>query len=202
MPRRAANPSAPAIDADYWSALLARVAAGDRDAMGAFYDESAQLAYSLILHILQDAEAAEDALVDLYADVRAGTSRNEHHNRHPVSWMISLARRRAFARRAAGVTCDDTDFVDDRQPAPPAAYGSRHSVLSFPAPARQPSTDAMLAELSELQRSIVQLTFYGGLTARQVARQLSLPRGLVGRELHSAVCALRSAVASGQPCLA
>jgi RNA polymerase sigma-70 factor (ECF subfamily) len=200
-PCRVASPSVPAIDTEQWSALLDRIASGDRDAMGAFYDESAQLAYSLILHILHDREAADDALVDLYADVHARACRNEHHDRHPVSWMIDLARRWAFARRAAFVACDDGGFIDDRRHEGHAAHPAGcHSVLSFPAPHRQPPADAMLGELGELQRSIVQLTFYGGLTVRQVAQQLSLPRGLVGRELHSALCTLRAGATSGQPC--
>ena len=82
-----------------WTALLERMAAGDLDACGTFYDESAQLTFSLIMQIVHDRNVAEDALVDLYVDVRDRARRGEHRNRNPLAWLITLARSTGQARR-------------------------------------------------------------------------------------------------------
>ena len=80
-----------------WAALLDRVAAGDVEALGDLYDESSSLTFGLVMYILQDREAAEDVLVDVYREVRdqAHSSAAKHN---PVSWLLALARRTALAR--------------------------------------------------------------------------------------------------------
>jgi hypothetical protein len=92
-----------------WSALLDRIAAGDLDACGTFYDESSQLAFSLIMQIVQDRDRAEDAMVDLYVDIRNRAQRGEHRERSPLPWLIALARDAAAPRplpiRPAPVAC-------------------------------------------------------------------------------------------------
>jgi hypothetical protein len=75
-----------------WSALLDRIAAGDLDACGTFYDESSQLAFSIIMQIVQDSDRAEDAMVGLYVDIRNRAQRGEHRERSPLPWLIALAR--------------------------------------------------------------------------------------------------------------
>jgi len=47
-------------------ALLARIAQGDREAFGRFYDAFAGLALGLIRRILRDPAAAEDLLQEVF----------------------------------------------------------------------------------------------------------------------------------------
>src|SRR5581483_6645733 len=82
-----------------WASLVERIGRGDRDALATLYDESSSLAFGLIRHILPDGSAAaEDALVDTYVQVRdqAGSLAGD---RDAVSWLLSVARRAALARR-------------------------------------------------------------------------------------------------------
>src|SRR5690242_506697 len=74
-----------------WTALIDRIAAGDADASAALYDESATFAFSLILQMLQEREAAEAALLDLYMGIRKEA---QAYNRvqTPLAWVMGLAR--------------------------------------------------------------------------------------------------------------
>ena len=83
-----------------WHAWIDGMGHGDLDACGAFYDESAPLAFGLVLQILRDRAAAEEALIDLYVDIRRRAERSEHHGRNPVAWLVSLARAVAATRAA------------------------------------------------------------------------------------------------------
>jgi hypothetical protein len=74
-----------------WTALLDRIAEGDLDACGAFYDESSPLTFSLILRAVGDRDLAEDMLVALYVDIRDRAQRGEHRRRNALTWVIELA---------------------------------------------------------------------------------------------------------------
>ncbi len=75
-----------------WQAWIDRIGEGDMEACTAFYDDSAQLAFGVLMQIVREREAAEDALVDLYLEIRLRAGRGEHRDRNPVAWLVSLAR--------------------------------------------------------------------------------------------------------------
>jgi hypothetical protein len=81
-----------------WQAWLERMGHGDLDACGAFYDESAPLAFGLLLQIVRDRTVAEEALLDLYVDIQRRAERREHYGRNPVAWLVLLARDVAATR--------------------------------------------------------------------------------------------------------
>jgi hypothetical protein len=74
-----------------WTSLLDRIADGDLDACGAFYDESSPLTFSLIMRAVGDRDLAEDMVVALYVDIRDRARRGEHRDRNALAWVIELA---------------------------------------------------------------------------------------------------------------
>lgn len=151
-----------------WTTLLDRLAAGDRDACAALYDQSATAAFSLIACILGDRAAAEDTLRDVYVEILDRARRGEHRDRDPVAWVLSVARAAAIGRLRAN---PKTAF---------AASGER--VLQDAHPA-----------LTDDQRTILQLIYLGGLTTREAAARLGRPVEHVTTELCAAMSALRNA---------
>jgi hypothetical protein len=81
-----------------WTALLDRIAEGDLDACGAFYDESSPLTFSLIMRAVGDRDLAEDMLVGLYVEIRDRAQRGEHRRRNALTWVIDLAQSAAMPR--------------------------------------------------------------------------------------------------------
>src|SRR5262245_34874672 len=53
-----------------WAIWLRTMAQGDLQALSPLYDESSALLYGLVLRILRDRKAAEEALVEIYERVR------------------------------------------------------------------------------------------------------------------------------------
>jgi RNA polymerase sigma-70 factor (ECF subfamily) len=80
-----------------WTALIDRIADGDFEACAAFYDESSGVAFRLLTRLLPERDVAEDALVDLYRNVKAAARRQEHRNRNPLCWLVLMARHTAAA---------------------------------------------------------------------------------------------------------
>ncbi len=160
-----------------WTVLIERIAAGDLDACGVLYDESATFAFSLILQMLQDQEAAEAALLDLYSGMHMD-ARSYDRLQTPLAWVIGLARRAALARLRPE----------------PAARAAAHSavVVAFdPAHRHRQAHVHGEATLNEQQRTILRLVYYGGMSAREVAAHLGLRPGYVREEIENALRALR-----------
>jgi RNA polymerase sigma-70 factor (ECF subfamily) len=152
-----------------WTALLNRIAEGDVDACETFYDETACLTFSLTMHILQNREEAEDALLDAYLEVWVRARLRAHQGHHPTTWLIALVRNTALARLRK----------------------NRHSSSRTRMPSYSSAPHRGLRQLSVVQRSIIQLTYFGGLTAREAAHQLGLPVRRVTSEIQTAMRVLR-----------
>jgi RNA polymerase sigma-70 factor (ECF subfamily) len=173
-----------------WAALLDRVAAGDVDALGVFYDESSSLTFGLVMYILQDREAAEDVLVDVYREVRdQAQSSDAKHN--TVSWLLGLARRTALTRLQRSGGARASIPLPSVQPAPTT------SVLPFELFHRERrQVRRALDRLTPRQRTIVQMTYFGGLRANDVACELKLPPQQVMSEIRLAMWTLKSSLTS------
>jgi RNA polymerase sigma-70 factor (ECF subfamily) len=169
-----------------WTVLLDRIAEGDVDACGAFYDESSGLTFSLMMHILQNWEAAEETLVKLYRVVWTRARLDAHRTHDPVAWLVDLARSAALSRLRQTRRSRSVASVMALPSAP------RTSVVAFE-PFHRESQAAVggLSELTHEQRSIIQLTYFGGLSARETADRLGLPLQRVTREIQLAMQVLR-----------
>ena len=171
-----------------WAALLDQIAAGDINALGTLYDESSSLTFGLIMHILQDREAAEDALVELYTQVR-DQARVKAPERNPVSWLIGLARHTALARLQRS--------RHSRHPLqlPPLPSAPATSLMPFePLHRERQQISRALDQLTPRQRSIIQMTYFGGLSASEVADELTLPARQVMSEIRQAMWTLRNSL--------
>jgi RNA polymerase sigma-70 factor (ECF subfamily) len=172
-----------------WAALLDRIAAGDVHALGVLYDESSRLTFGLVVYILQDRDAAEDALVEVYTQVleQAGSRRPEHP---PVSWLIGLARHTALARVGRRLP-----LSPPLQPSPPPPPSAPPTMPFEPFHWKRQQIGRALEQLTPRQRSIIQMTYFGGLTAREIAGELELSTHQVMGEIQVAMGTLRNSLA-------
>jgi RNA polymerase sigma-70 factor, ECF subfamily len=169
-----------------WTALLDRIAAGDAEAVGILYDESSNVVFSLILHVLQNRQAAEDALLDAYVRIRQEARRRDA-TQNPVAWIVAVARRTAL-ERLRHIPASERPA---QWPAPPAP--SATSVLPFDARHRQRhEIVGALDLLNPRQRLLVRMTYFGGLTIAEVADRLHLSIGEVRSDLGRVMTMLRN----------
>jgi RNA polymerase sigma-70 factor (ECF subfamily) len=174
------------------------MAEGDAGACAALYDESSGLTFSLMLHILQNHDAAEDALLHLYLQVRLKARSYAHRTHDPAVWLLDLARSTALAR------VRPRPRLRNRTRVAPLDTAQRASVVPFEPVHResQPVSGGAahgsavngggLSELTHEQRSILQMTYFGGLSAREAADELGVPFQRVTREIQRAMEVLRS----------
>ena len=173
-------------------ALVRRMAAGDREAFGAFYDRYAPLVYPLIVRIVRDRTDAADVLQEVFWEAWQGATAYDAGRGTPEAWMITRARTRAIDRVRALRRRGETfvPALDEGLAAAPAEAGGdaaeraedRRLVLSA------------LEELPPAQRQAIELAYYAGLTQTEIAERLKEPLGTVKTRIRLGLERLRDVV--------
>lgn len=174
------------------SALITRIAAGDRDAFSRFYDLLAPTAFGLIRRVLRDPEAAADVLQEVFWQVWREAPRYDPKRGSPEAWLVMRAKTRAIDRLRS-IRRRDRTFV---------APVDESVVRSSETPAENPAVVAedrglvqtALAQLPEPQRRVIELAFFEGLTQSEIATRLGEPLGTVKTRARLGLERLRGAL--------
>ena len=174
------------------SALITRIAAGDRDAFSRFYDLLAPTAFGLIRRVLRDPEAAADVLQEVFWQVWREAPRYDPKRGSPEAWLVMRAKTRAIDRLRS-IRRRDRTFVapvdesvvrrDDGPADNPAVVAEDRGLVQ-----------AALAQLPEPQRRVIELAFFEGLTQSEIATRLGEPLGTVKTRARLGLERLRGAL--------
>jgi RNA polymerase sigma-70 factor (ECF subfamily) len=178
---------------------LQRLAAGDGDAAARLYDRHARAVYSLVLRILNDEGDAEDVVQEVFAQAWRQAARYDASRGAVGAWLLMMARSRAIDKlrsvraRPGSRGVDDPAAIDDM----PAPLRDAPSAIIAAENARL--VQRALAELPLLQRLVIELAYYEGLTQREIADRLEQPLGTIKSRLRLGLLRLRDALAEGRP---
>lgn len=176
-------------DAD--AALLSAMARGERRALEVFYDRHVRTAFAFALRMLGTVESAEDVVQDVFVTLWRRASDYRGDAASPRTWLLAMLRNRCIdelrgrSRRFAHERFDDER---DEQP---------HAIANDPWPEiwKQHCGDILrtaLAELTEEQRTSIELAFYDGFSHSQISERLCIPLGTVKKRIRSGIQRLRS----------
>jgi RNA polymerase sigma-70 factor (ECF subfamily) len=178
--------------------LVARLAAGDDDAMGELFDRYGPFVLGLARRVSRSTQVAEDVAQDVLTALWSDPSRFDPNRGSLRAFLGVQAYRRAV----------DAMRRDSRRRA-----REEHVVLPELGCASMDGRDAIeAATLAEVvrgaikrlpadQRAAVELVFWKGLTCREVARVLAIPEGTAKSRLRLAQSKLSEWLAplSGEP---
>ncbi len=169
LPHRDAGP-APAQDE---AALVARLAAGDRDeAVAALYDLYGRRLYTLGLHLLKDRGLAEDLVQETFVRLWRSAHRFDPGRSSVRTFVYTLARRAAVdlwrrSSRSPAVTAAGPETED-------AVGGAAFDELTV-----RLDVGEALAALTPTHREVLELQYHRDLSQSQVAERLGIPLGTV-----------------------
>jgi len=178
------------------AALIAAIAAGDRDAFSRFYDLTAPMAFGLIRRVLRDPEAAAEVLQEVFWQVWRDASQFDPRRGSPETWLLMRAKSRAIdtlrsirRREKTFVMPVDESVAHPAQPgadAPAAAVEGRGLL------------ESALAQLPAAQRRVIELAFFEGLTQSEIAARLGEPLGTVKTRARLGLERLRGVLGGGR----
>lgn len=178
-------------------ALMASVAAGQKDALAVLFDRHAGLIMSLCLRICRDHHIAEEVLVDVFHEAWRRADRYDPARANPRTYLTTLARSRAIDRLRATKSdlpkTGSSQSLDDLLP-----------TLSMPASADPSAASeaaeqtifirSLLASLDDNQRQAIELAYYFGLSHSEIADKLGKPLGTIKTHVRQGLIQLRDAL--------
>lgn len=171
------------------AALIAAIAAGDREAFSRFYDLTAPLAFGLIRRVLRDPEAAAEVLQEVFWQVWQDAPRYDPKRGSAEAWLVMRAKTRAIDRLRS-IRRRDRTFVApvDESVTPPSAEQAPDPAVVAE---DRSLVQGALAQLPEAQRRVIELAFFEGLTQTEIAARLGEPLGTVKTRARLALDRLR-----------
>jgi RNA polymerase sigma-70 factor (ECF subfamily) len=171
--------------------LLAACAGGDERALGSLYDRHGRRAYAVALRVLRDPALAEDAVQEAFLAVWRRAATYDRARGTAATWILTLVHRRAvdLVRRQHRFNTLPAELTEAQPPAPVESVADDV--------ARRTEVEVALQLLSAVEREVLELAYWGGLTQCQIATALGIPLGTVKSRTSSALAKLRDALHEG-----
>jgi len=164
-------------DVEALRGLFARLARRDERALEELYRRTSSRVYGLAASVLQDAQAAEEVTLDVYARVWEDPGLYQRERGAPMTWLLIFTRCRAIDRLRSR---------ERERPTEPIA--ARGEELTDPgsgpteglgAAEEQTRLRRALALIPPPQRQAIVASFFGGLTHAEIAERFGVPIGTI-----------------------
>lgn len=171
--------------------LVAAIARGDQDALASFYDATIGRVYGLAIRIVGVAQTAEEVAADVYFQVWREAGRYDGERAGPLTWLLTICRSRALdaLRRQ-----DRAELQAEPEPPHDLGHDESGPLELLLAIERNSGLHAALTELAPLQRQLVALAFFRGLTHREIADYSGIALGTVKTHIRNALIILQRAI--------
>jgi RNA polymerase sigma-70 factor (ECF subfamily) len=169
--------------------LVRRAARADQGALAELYERHGKIAYGIAYRALRDASLAEDAVQEAFLQLWRDAKRYDGRRSRVGTWICVLAHRRAvdIARREARRRVTDPGAVE---PEVDSYTAEEVAVLRHD----RREVQRALGHLSDKQRELVELAYYGGLTQRELSERLDVPLGTIKSRMVQALTLLHGAL--------
>jgi RNA polymerase sigma-70 factor (ECF subfamily) len=174
-----------AEDAELDAALVAQMAAGDREALAKLYERHSSLLLGLAMRIVRERREAEDLLHDVFLEAWRAAKDFDPERGRVRTWLAIRMRSRALDMlKSSRVSRNAGDaglelLVDDGPTTSPDHARVR----------------AVLGALGPEQREVLELAYFEGLSCTEIAERVAIPVGTVKSRLAAALARLRSGMA-------
>jgi RNA polymerase sigma-70 factor (ECF subfamily) len=169
--------------------LIGRMARGDRSGLEGLYDRYGQLLFNLVVRVVRNRSDAEEVLQEVFLQAWRSAARYDPSRGSPEAWLIMMARTRAIDAIRAGRRVSDPPAL-----ALPMDVAESMTDVAGAVEARALVTTA-LGELTAVQREVLELAFYDGLSQSEIAARTGTPLGTVKTRTRMALDRLRQTFA-------
>jgi len=179
--------------------LLASIAMGDYLAFDELYTLFKNRVFGLAAKLLRDQGKAEEVTQEVFLQLWQQAARFDRTRGSAVAWILRIAHARSVDRIRAGRRSGIRD----------ARYLAGHHVIERDTVvedvllrADQSKVRAALQCLSPIQRESIQLAYFSGMTAQQIADRIGVPRPTVKTRIRDGLIKLGTELAGSGPVFA
>ena len=170
--------------------LVEQIKAGEESAFAASYDRLAPTVFSLIFAILHDQKESEDVLQETFVELWRRTASYDPTRSSLFTWVVMIARHKAIDRLRSRQ--EQSRLADAITSEAERNLLRRTTNRADPAPGERDDRERVrtgFTQLSDAQRTAIDLAFFSGLTQAQLTERSGMPPGAmkahIGRGLFS-----------------
>ena len=171
--------------------LMRRIGQGDRRSFEELYDRFSGVLFSTAYRVLNNREAAEDVLQDVFIQIWDKAPLYDPARGKPMTWAVTLTRNRSIDRLRSiqrrtrlqdDVERESQSFeqFDDRSSFDAVASGETGALVR-----------EAIQKLSKDQREAIELAFFSSLTQTEIAGRLDVPLGTVKARIRRGMMKLK-----------
>jgi RNA polymerase sigma-70 factor, ECF subfamily len=169
--------------------LTRQITEGCKDAMAVVFDRYHRLVFDVAVRIVRDPGEAEDVVQTVFLDIFRAVANFDSRKGILKVWLLQYAYHRALHRKRHLVS---NHFYRWENLETAIDLGSSRPLWGeLPEAVRL--AEQMLGNLKSRQRQVIEMTYYEGLTAEEIARRLGESPHAVRHHLQRGLAALRAA---------
>ncbi|MFF5793339.1 ECF RNA polymerase sigma factor SigK [Paeniglutamicibacter sp. NPDC012692] len=168
--------------------LMLQIAEGNENAFEQLYDRLSSQVFGLIRRVLKDEAQSEEVTQEVFVEAWQQATRFDAARGKAITWLLTLAHRRAVDRVRASQASNDRDLREGMK-----EFQESYDDVEETAIQHDESRRVLQAmeRLSETQRDAIQLAYFGGYTHLEVAELLKIPVGTAKTRIRDGMNRLR-----------
>ena len=182
------GPDDPIDAAGRLARLLTDSARGDEIAFADLYDATSARVHGLVLRVVRNHALAEEVSQEVYLQVWRTSSRYDQNKGSALSWLLTIAHRRAVDRVRSTESFTRRDAEYHRASAQVDHDVTADAVESSLEAAR---VRVALAALTPTQRQALELAYFAGHTHVEIAGIIGIPVGTAKTRIRDGLIKLR-----------
>ncbi len=163
--------------------LMVRISEGDPEALRLLYRRHGARVFGLAVHILRDSALAEEATQDVFLRVWSKARMFRSAKAAVLTWVLRIARNRSIdLLRQHQINHSLPEDLVSSHPGPEDVFEDAVTV---------DGVRSRLARLPVAQRKVLAMSYYQGLSHREISLALGEPLGTVKSRIREALLGLR-----------
>lgn len=174
--------------------LVKLLQSGCHDALTVLFERYSPLVFHIARNIVKDEGEAEETVQQVFFDLYRAIAQFNPERGTFKTWMLQFAYHRSINRREHLLSNKfyDSHELNDAISARPLQ--TTRSLLQLSAPETARFIEQLLTTLKPSQRRVIELTFFEGLTAEEIAGKVGQSAVVVRNYLYRGLAKLRSAI--------
>jgi RNA polymerase sigma-70 factor (ECF subfamily) len=172
--------------------LMAALRMGCNDALAVLFERHSSLVFRIARSILRDDGEAEETVQRVFLDIFKATNQFNSERGPFKTWLLQYAYHRSIDRRnhLQANRFYSREELDEFAPA--RAFNGAGNPICMPLQEVVCLVEQVLATLESRQRLVIELTYFEGLTAEEIARKTGDSSSSVRHNLYRGLAKLRA----------
>lgn len=180
----APNVDCSALSAATDEALMQAITDREQKALRELYTRYGKTLKAVVTHVVHEDAEADDVLQEIFLQIWKEAANYSPRAGKPLGWVVTLARRRAIDRlRRRQAYCRAKDRFEEHIEQQPTAWAPKGIDDDLIRADLRRFLQRQMSTLPDYQREAIELSFFKGLSHREIAARTRTPLGTVKTRL-------------------